>query len=277
MKNAIVSYIPALHRGYIDFFKKYPGNLYILGTDFIKEVPRMERDIRAIVPEEIKELLDGLGIFSKIVVLNRENLNELLDGQASIILPDEDVNRQFVDTYLKDKEVSFVSVFLRWDRQISTAEFEVPPDRIISEDELDREIIKQALEESQKSSDWWRQIGAVLIRDKEQVLVAHNRPMPENGTPNIFGDPRSSFDAGDEKMRDVGKFLHGEAGLIAEAAKGGISVEGTSLYVTTFPCPTCAKIVAAAGIKKVFYSKGYSLLDAEDVLRAAGVEIILVK
>ena len=87
MEYATVSYIPALHRGYIDFFKKYPGTLYILSPDFVLEAPRMDRDIRALAPEEIKTLLEGLGLFDKIVVLTKKNLNELLNDPAQIVTP----------------------------------------------------------------------------------------------------------------------------------------------------------------------------------------------
>jgi hypothetical protein len=36
-------------------------------------------------------------------------------------------------------------------------------------------------------------------------------------------------------------------------------------------------LLAEAGIKKVYYQKGYSLLDAEEILKAYGVEIVLVQ
>ena len=51
----------------------------------------------------------------------------------------------------------------------------------------------------------------------------------------------------------------------------------TLTFVSTFPCPVCAKSIAVAGIKKVYYCQGYSLLDAEDILRPYGVELIFVK
>lgn len=277
MRNTIVSYIPALHRGYIDFFKKYPGALYVLGPDFTREAPRLERDIRALTPEEVKAMLGGSGIFSKITVLNKENLRELYDNPATITMPDEDVNRQFAAAYLKDKPITFVPTFLRWDRQISTTEFEVPPDRVISENAFDKEMMAQAFKESKKSPDWWRQIGAILIRNQKPIMIAHNAPLPPDYTPNIFGDPRSNFDAGEAQYKDLGKFIHGEASCIAQAAKNGIPTKGASLYVTTFPCPACAKLIASAGIKEVYYSKGYSMLDAEDIFREFGVKITLVK
>jgi dCMP deaminase len=277
MPYAIVSYIPALHEGYINFFKKYPGTLYILGPDFVLEAPRMDRDIRALAPEEIESLLNGLGLFSKIVVLTKENLSESLNDSATIVTPDEEVNRLFVNKYLKDKPVQYISVFLRWDRQISTTEFEVPPGRVISESEFDKEIIANAFEESKKSPDWWRQIGAILVQDRKPVIVAHNKALPSEYTLNALGDPRSNFDAGEAQYKDLGKFIHGEANVIAQAAKQGISTEGASLYVTTFPCPACAKLIAVAGIKEVYYAKGYSMLDAEDILKAFDVKITLVK
>ena len=277
MTYATVSYIPALHKGYIDFFKKYPGTLYILGSDFVLAAPRMDRDIRALAPEEIQSLVGGLHIFSKIVVLDKNNLSELLNDPAQIVTPDEEVNRLFVAEHLKDKPVQYISVFLRWDRQISTTEFQVPPGRVISESEFDKEIIANAFEESKKSPDWWRQIGAILVRDKKPVIVAHNTALPSEYTLNALGDPRSNFDAGEAQYKDLGKFIHGEANVIAQAAKQGIPTAGTSLYVTTFPCPACAKLVAVAGIKEVFYSKGYSMLDAEDILKAFDIGITLVK
>lgn len=277
MHTVVISYIPALHKGYVDFFKKYAGGvLYILGGPFVKEFPRMDRDIRALAPEEVKRAVEALGIFSSVNVLTEKTLNELQEKSDSIVMPDEDLNRHFAKTHLQNKKVEFVKTFLRWDKQISTAEFEVPPDRVISHDVLDKELIGLALKEAGKSHDWWRQIGAVVTDEKKRfLLAAHNNSVLSEYALNAFGDPRSNFDAG-ERIELV-KTIHAEAALIARAAKRGIALGGANLYVTTFPCPVCAKSIAEAGIKKLYYSKGYSLLDAEDVLRAYGVEIVLVR
>ena len=276
MTTTVIAYIPALHKGYVDFFKKYPGTLYVLGEEFVREVPRMERDIRALTPEEVKALLEGLKIFERIAVLDKNTLQEIRNGSSSIVMPDEDVSRQFAETHLLGRVVEFVPVFLRWDKQISIKEFEVPPERVISQDQADKEIMGRAFEEAEKSPDWWRQIGAIVVKDGKPLLIGHNQPVPSKDyTFGPFGDPRSNFDAG-ERI-ELAKTIHAEAAVIAEAAKRGIGLEGVSLYVTTFPCPVCAKSIAASGIKRIYYSKGYSLLDAEDVLKAYGVEIVLVK
>ena len=219
------------------------------------------------------------GFFKKVVILDKKNLDEFKSGLSAVALyaPDDEANRVFAENHLGGIHIEFVPVFLRWNRQISTTEFEVAPDRIISEEAFDRAVMADALAEAKKSPDWWRQVGAILIRDKRAVLLAHNNPLPADQTPNIFGDPRSNFDAGDAQYKDLGKFIHAEAQLIALAAKKGIPLEGASLFVSTFPCPTCAKSVAVAGIKEVYYAKGYSMLDAEDVLKMFGVRIVMVK
>ena len=41
--------------------------------------------------------------------------------------------------------------------------------------------------------------------------------------------------------------------VIAAAAKFGIKTNGCDLYVTLHPCCDCAKLVASAGIKRIFY------------------------
>jgi dCMP deaminase len=48
------------------------------------------------------------------------------------------------------------------------------------------------------------------------------------------------------------------------------------MFVTDFPCPPCAKLIAGAGIAKLYFVEGYAVLDGQDVLEAAGVEIVQV-
>ena len=134
--------------------------------------------------------------------------------------------------------------------------------------------MKQAFVESKKSADWWRQIGALLVKDGEIVALGHIRHFPSDLALDIFGTPRITVDFGERP--DLYISMHAEADLIARAAKEGISLHGASLYTTTFPCINCAFLIVRSGISKVYYAEGYSKIDAESVLKNAGVEIILV-
>ena len=70
---------------------------------------------------------------------------------------------------------------------------------------------------------------------------------------------------------------HAEAEIVTAAAKQGISLDGAEILTTTFPCPLCAKLLARSGIKRLYFVEGYGVLDAEQVLKAYGVEIVLIK
>jgi dCMP deaminase len=67
---------------------------------------------------------------------------------------------------------------------------------------------------------------------------------------------------------------HAEARLIAAAAREGVATDGAVMYVTDFPCPPCAKLIAGAGIRRLYFRSGYAVLDGEDVLREASVEVV---
>lgn len=274
MFKILVAYVPVLHAGYISLFKKYPGALYLLGKDLILEFPRMEREIRLVSPEDMKKAVEGLGIVSKVEILGKEGIAKI-SSDTEIIMPDEDLMHSVAEKYFSKHLVSFDKVFLRWDKPITLHENIVDPNRVISQKDFDKEMIKLAFESADKSSDWWRQVGAVAVKNGKVLFVGYNRHLPSPNSPYENGDPRNNFDAGESL--DLSTAMHAEAGIIAEAAKKGESLNGSSMYVTTFPCPVCAKSIVEAGIKKVFYSKGYSLVDAEKLFKQYGIEIVLVQ
>ena len=137
-------------------------------------------------------------------------------------------------------------------------------------------MMKLAQSSAQKSSDFWRQVGAVLVgQDGEVISAGSNRHMPDDQTPYIMGDTRGLFHKG--QHMELSTAAHAESSLIAKAAKQGISLEGASLYVTDFPCPYCARMIAMSGIKKLYFSKGYAVMDGQEVLKQANIKISKVE
>jgi deoxycytidylate deaminase len=52
--------------------------------------------------------------------------------------------------------------------------------------------------------------------------------------------------------------IHAEMDAITSVArKGGLSLRGSSLFCTTYPCHSCARHIVAAGIKAVYYIEPY--------------------
>lgn len=68
------------------------------------------------------------------------------------------------------------------------------------------------------------------------------------------------------------KVIHAEQNAILFAARNGISINGSTLYVTTEPCIDCAKFIEASGIKKVIYRELYKSSAGVEYLQNNGVE-----
>jgi dCMP deaminase len=274
--KAIFAYFPVVHKGTIDFLDSYPDTpIFILdNVEGMKENVFLERDIRALPARFIQTELVTHG-YSTVSVVKPQDLVQTLGEVTELIIPDDEIIEFFIAKYLPSITPVKVNVFLRWTKQISTTEFVVPPDRVISKDTFAKNMMSVLFETANQSPDWWRQIAAAIVRDNEIIAEAVNTHYPTTHSLSINGDPRSNFNAGEGA--GIYTSIHAEACAIAKAARYGKKVEGADVYITTFPCPTCARSLVEAGIQRVFYSKGYSVLDAESILKNAGIEIVLVQ
>ena len=276
MKTVMIIYMPVLHNGYFRLFSKYAtiDTLYILGKELIDEFTYLEREIRAVDPNVMKIVVESLRFFGKVSILNIEDIDNIRFQDCKIVTINDSVSRRLIEKYFPEKKVEFDSVFLRWDEENVKALKPVGYDRE-SSDVFDREMMALANREAQKSSCWWRHIGAVAVKSGKILFSAYNRHLPSENTPYVFGDPRDFIKAGEQS--DIATSLHAEQAIIIEAARLGVSVEEADIYVSVFPCPICAKFIAVAGFKRCLFASGHASLNGEEILKAKGVELILVK
>jgi deoxycytidylate deaminase len=52
--------------------------------------------------------------------------------------------------------------------------------------------------------------------------------------------------------------VHAEMSALVDAASRGVSVRGSTMYVTTFPCHECARHIVSAGINRLVYIQPYA-------------------
>ena len=192
------------------------------------------------------------------------------------MLPDEDVTRQLAAEHRlgQGRDLVFDKTFLRWDREWSQAQRPAAFDAAVAPGELPPHLVAKATELAGRSSDWWRQVGAIAWRGTEVLGAAWNHHCPTEYAPYVDGDPRDGFSRG--VRADLSTAIHAEASVVARAARDGISLDGAELYVTTFPCPACARLIAESGFRRCYFSGAYSVLDGDGILRAAGVELLWV-
>jgi len=277
MAKQILIYLPVIHAGYENFFTRHRDvdEVLILGLSFASSFPVLRKEIRALTPDRAAAYVEHGELAGKVRVIEEHDLPDAVWAE-SVTLPDEDLTRAVAEKYkLADRGfIHFEPTFLRWDRVWSQVGKPVGWDHRVSTDDVAVHFTTLALIEARRSSDWWRQVGAVAVRDGEVLGVAHNLHCPSEYTPYIDGDPRNNFSRGVQPHLSTA--LHAEAAIIAQCALEGKSIRGSYLYVSTFPCPACARLIAAAGFARVYFAGPYALLHGDEILKAAGVELYFV-
>jgi dCMP deaminase len=276
MKQTIL-YLPVVHAGYESFLTRHADSdeILILGRSFTTVFPRLAKEIRGLSPDSAAQHARLIVPETQVRVLELPDLPDAVYAEL-VVLPDEELMHVLVGLpEFPDKaEPRFEATFLRWDREWSRAQRPAGFDERVSRAALDRRFMARAQEEAGRSSDWWRQVGAVAARDGRVLKAAHNHHHPSEYAPYLDGDPRNEFSRG--VRPDLSTAIHAEASLVAQAAREGMSLAGADLYVSTFPCPACARLVVEAGFARCFFAGPYSMLDGERVLRAGKVELVWV-
>ena len=91
-----------------------------------------------------------------------------------------------------------------------------------------------------------KHVGAVIVRDKTILSTGYNG--------SIKGLPHCD-EAGCEMVEGhCVRTTHAEANAIVQAAKNGVKIELSEIYVTASPCYNCFKLIANAGIKIIYYN-----------------------
>ncbi len=108
----------------------------------------------------------------------------------------------------------------------------------------DLRYLSLAEEVSSWSKDPSTKIGAIAVGSKGQVLS-----QGYNGFPRGIEDTISHYEDRETKYKYV---VHAEMNVIYNATYNGVSLDGSTLYVTGLPvCSDCAKGVIQVGIKRV--------------------------
>ena len=113
-------------------------------------------------------------------------------------------------------------------------------------------LVADALERL-KRAKWLDDTRSTYSRERlaREALVR----APPDGPPESAGPLRSA------SVMDILEFIramHAEQAAIADAACRGVSVRGCILYVTTFPCHECARLILGSGIGRVVYIEPYA-------------------
>lgn len=138
---------------------------------------------------------------------------------------------------------------------------------------MDKEYMKKAYEQAEKSSCLRTKVGAVFVRDGKIIAQGYN---------NMTGGVNDCSEVG--CIRDILKIPHGERRevcraicaeqlAITEAARNGVELDGSVAYITTYPCHICSKMLVSSGVIEIVYDKDYPDEMSKNFLMEAGVKI----
>ncbi len=123
-----------------------------------------------------------------------------------------------------------------------------------------------AIQVSTRSTCNRKHVGAVIVRDRTILSTGYN------------GSIRGLAHCNDQgHMMENGhcvRTVHAEANAIAQAAKHGVNVNNSSIYITASPCWTCFKLLANSGINEIIFGEFYQDDRIFEAAKLAGIKLM---
>ena len=113
----------------------------------------------------------------------------------------------------------------------------------------DEYFMQIAHQVSTRSTCGRKRVGAVIVRDRTILSTGYNG--------SIRGLAHCDNDGHMMENGHCVRTVHAEANAIAQAAKHGVNVNNSAIYITASPCWTCFKLLANSGINEIMYGEFY--------------------
>ncbi len=121
--------------------------------------------------------------------------------------------------------------------------------------------------------------GCIVVRDRRIVSTGYVGSPP--GLPHcddVGHLMKEVIDEDGTTRQHCVRTIHAEQNAICQAARYGISLEGTTLYCKMEPCRVCAMLIISSGIKKVVAKRRYhAAQETREMFKIAGVELVVVE
>lgn len=116
-----------------------------------------------------------------------------------------------------------------------------------------------------------RAVGAILVHDKRIIASGYNGGPSGLAHCLDIGCLREKLGIPSGQQHELCRGIHAEQNAIIQAARYGVSIEGSVLYCTTQPCTQCTKMLINAGMTEIVYAEGYPDDLARELLEESGI------
>ena len=111
-----------------------------------------------------------------------------------------------------------------------------------------------------------KHVGAVIVRGKTILSTGYNG--------SIKGLDHCDDVGHEMENTHCIRTIHAEANAIVQAARHGIRIEDSEIFVTASPCYDCFKMIANVGINKVYFGEFYREQRRLDHAKELNIQLI---
>ncbi len=126
---------------------------------------------------------------------------------------------------------------------------------------------------AERSTCLRRKVGAIIVKEKRILATGYNGAPTGLKHCSEVGCIREQMNVPSGQRHELCRGLHAEQNAIIQAALAGVSIKGSKLYCTTFPCSVCAKMLINAQIKEVIYVSDYMDQLSKELFEEAGIKV----
>ncbi len=143
--------------------------------------------------------------------------------------------------------------------------------------DVDEYFLKIASVVAERATCHRHHVGAVAVRDKHILTTGYNGAPSGAKDCLELGCLRDELGIPSGTRHEICRGIHAEQNVIVQGALHGVSLEGSTVYVTHTPCVLCAKMLVNAKIARFVSFGKYNDEAFVDLFREAGIKVDLKK
>lgn len=117
--------------------------------------------------------------------------------------------------------------------------------------------------------------GCIIVKDKRIICTGYvGSPSGLAHCDEVGHLMKQVIDDDGTTRQHCMRTIHAEQNAICQAARHGISLEGSTLYCKMEPCRVCAMLIISCGIKTVIAKNQYhAAQETREMFKQAGIEM----
>lgn len=118
--------------------------------------------------------------------------------------------------------------------------------------------------------------GCVIVKDKQVLATGYvGSPIGLPHCDDVGHLFKKTIHEDGSITNHCVRTVHAEQNAICQAARRGVSLNGSTLYCRMTPCRVCAMLIINCGIKRVVCEKKYHAgIESEEMFKQSGIELM---